>query len=272
MDSTLSQVLKTPTIALKVGSPDVNNVETYHVHESVLIRSSHYFKQVLNSTFSENTKKEIALSSSVDTPQACELFLEFAYTGKCKPPKTSNSLLRYGEAYLFGEKIQAIEFKEYIHTQARAEAEQSFKDLDFLFKTTKPTDPLSQPRAELLETWGSLIEMIYGGTYDNKEEILEAAAPSDADTPFKDHFDNVKSWLETSKLDLFRALLSQICAQYPLVLASSPRMLKLSRCIPEFAADILNHQLKSSLEEIEQAHIFAVPHLYAVTRKKPGPS
>ncbi|KAK6518143.1 hypothetical protein TWF506_005304 [Arthrobotrys conoides] len=270
MDFALSEVLKSPTVALRVGPPESSEVATYHVHESVLIRSSHYFKQVLNSTFSENVKKEITLSSPVDTAQACELFFDFAYKGKCEPSKSSSPLLCYGEAYLFGEKIQAIEFKDYIYTQAKAEADQKFRDLDFLFKTIKPTDTLSQARAELLETWGSLIEMIYGGTYDNKEEILEVATPSDATTPFKDHLDNVKSWLETSKLDSFRGLLSQTSAQYPLVIAGSPRILKLARCIPEFAADILNYQLKSSVEEIEQAQVFALPHLYAVTRKK-GP-
>ncbi|KAF3105076.1 hypothetical protein TWF569_000542 [Orbilia oligospora] len=263
----LSEVLKSPTIALKVGPLDSEDVATYHVHESVLIKSSHYFKQVLNSKFSETVKREIALSSPVDTPQACELFFDFAYKGKCEP-KTSNPLLSYGEAYLFGEKIQAIGFKEYIYTQARAEADQKFRDLDFLFNSIKPTDAFSKPRAELLDTWGLLIEMIYEDTYDNKEEVLSAATPSDAGTPFKDHLDNVKSWLETSKLDSFRGLLSQISAQYPLVIASNPRIVKLIRSIPGFAADILNYQLKSAVEEVEQKHVFALPHLYAVTRKK----
>ncbi|KAK6501426.1 hypothetical protein TWF481_009264 [Arthrobotrys musiformis] len=270
-----NRIVKSPTVALKVGSLEFQageigeQFETYHVHESVLIRSSHYFKQVLNSKFQEGIKREISLSSPVDTPKACELFLEFAYYGKCLPLQTaSNPLLLYGEAYLFAEKIQATEFKDYIYQRARAEAEQSFRDLDFLFKTVKPTDLLSQARVELLETWASLIEMIYEGTYDNKDEILKAATPSDAETLFKDHLNNMKSWLEPSKIDLFRGLLSQISAQYPLVIACSPRIQKLIRCTPDFAADMFNHQLRPAVEEIEQAQIFAVPHLYSVTRKK----
>ncbi|KAK6358158.1 hypothetical protein TWF730_007511 [Orbilia blumenaviensis] len=267
MDSALSQVLKSPTIALKVGSPDTQE-EVYHVHESVLIRSSHYFKQLLNSKFAENSNKEVVLSTPVDTPEACELFLEFAYNGKCEPQTTPNALLCYGKAYLFGEKIQATEFKAYIYEQAKTEAEQKFKELDFSFKCLKPADTLSEPRVELLETWGLLIEMIYQGTYDNKDELLSAEAPSDATVTLKGHMENMKSWLDITKLDLFRGLLSQICAQYPLVIACSPHILRLARCIPEFAADILNQQLKLTLEEVEKAQVLAVQHLSAMARKK----
>ncbi|KAK6348084.1 hypothetical protein TWF718_005900 [Orbilia javanica] len=266
----LSEILQSPTIALVVGSTEKPGVQpvTYHVHEAVLIQSSDYFKQLLNSNFSENVKKGVQLDSAVDTPQACQLFLDFAYHGRCDPPKTPNALLSYGEAYLFGEKILATEFKKYVYEQAREEAERSFRDLDFSFKTIKTMDPLSKGRVELLETWGLLVEKIYTGTYDYKDRYIDEAAPSDASTPFKEHLESMKHLLETDGVDMFRGLLSQFCAQYPLIIASSPRMMRLHRTTPEFAADIYDHQMKITLQELEEAQIYAAPHHYAVTSRK----
>ncbi|KAK6532559.1 hypothetical protein TWF281_006744 [Arthrobotrys megalospora] len=267
MDSALSQVLKSPTIVLTVGTPEVHE-EIYFVHESVLTRSSHYFKHLLNSKFAENSKKEVTLSTVVDTPEACELFLEFAYNGRFEPPTTSNALLCYGKAYLFAEKIQATAFKHYIYERAKAEAEQKFQELDFLFKTIRPTDALSQRRVELLETWSSLIEMIYDGTYDSKDELLKAEPLPDPSVSFKGHMQNMKSWLDTTNLDTFRRLLSQISAKYPLVIACSPQILRLVRCIPEFAADILNHQLNSAIDEIQKAQDIAAGNVSTTARKR----